>query len=259
MNLQAADQDKRLSGNVQHRRNNHVIRFSQIDGAGIVYYPRYFEILADSYPQECVVQRPTAIDLTFHYPIRLGEQLALESQSGAVAQGFSVSAWSGGKRCFDLQMTPLELAEPMSSAVAPLVSGGSKPFVRMVQISDWMTGKNSRLHLSRCYELTAELMESWFSDFLDSPYATLQSADKTFIPTVNLQSEIHDLPRSGEWVAASLVVLHVGRSSLQLGLKLEHEGRLMLSTQQTIVFARNLQGKLSSCAIPAPLLGILNC
>ena len=73
MNLQDELDDGTLLTRPDDWRQRHVIRFSHIDGAGIVFYPRYFEMLADSFPSRFAVVDPVRISTEFRHPARLGE------------------------------------------------------------------------------------------------------------------------------------------------------------------------------------------
>lgn len=279
MNLQPVDNKNDSDADQQAWRNSHVIRFSQIDGAGIVYYPRYFEMLADSFPQQFAVTGPTQFDISFHHPVRLGEELLLEfksaefnspeaesseaespgtkadshaSETASTDTNFTVAGKSAGELCFALRKSNLHAAV---SAHWPL---DTNSFVRQVEIRDWMTGADSRMHLSRSYELTAVLMEEWFTKSLQCPFATTQSTDGVLVPTVKLQTEVQELPLLGDIVQVSLVVLHIGRSSLGLGMSVSRNGQLLIQTRQTIVFVAHKNGQLGSIQIPSQLLPKLN-
>lgn len=266
LNLQPVAKKKDSDDNHGVWRNSHIIRFSQIDGAGIVYYPRYFEMLADSFPQQFTVQRPTQFDISFHHPVRLGERLLLEPKSGEVPRGTSVSenefavvdrelsvdGKSAGELCFKLHKTHLNSTTSADWSTDP------HSFVRQVEIRDWMTGANGRMHLSRCYELTAVLMEEWFTESLKCPFATMQSSDGALVPTVKLQTEVQELPCQGDILQLSLVVLHIGRSSLGLGMTVSRNGQLLVKIRQTVVFVSYRNDQLSSEQIPSHLLPSLN-
>lgn len=252
MNLQPVGRKKDGDDEQGAWRNSHIIRFSQIDGAGIVYYPRYFEILADSFPQQFGATHPAQFETSFHHPARLGEQLKLEVKSDTDPNEFIVAGRSGGELCFELQKTRLD------SAVSAAWSTSANTFIREAEIRDWMTGANGRMHLGRCYELTAVLMEEWFSVSLQCPFATLQSSDGALVPTVKLQTQVQELPSPGDTVQVSLVVLHVGRSSLGLGMTVSRSEQLLVQTRQTIVFVTNQNDQLSSKHIPAHLLATLD-
>jgi acyl-CoA thioesterase FadM len=251
------------AGLVDHQpedwRYSHIIRFSHIDGAGIVYYPRYFEMLADSFPQQFAMLHPAQLELTFRHPVRLGERLYLQQKAPGASGDFRLEGQSGGNLCFELRMTALaQTADEAAEETADQSwLNHSNAFVRQVQIGDWMCGADSRLHLGRCYELTAVLMEEWFTHALDCPFATLESTDGALVPTVRLQTAVHELPKSGDWVTASLSVLHIGHSSLGLGMSIQRDDRLLVQTRQTIVFVRHENGQLGSVDIPHHLLELL--
>ncbi len=233
-------------------RNSHIIRFSQIDGAGIVFYPRYFEMLADSFPQQCALPDATAdqvtrIQATFRQPARLGERLVLQARTDT--GDFAVRGIAAGDVCFELGIS--------QQPATPAWPADANAFVRQAEIHEWMTGADSRMHLSRCYELTATLMEEWFNAELGYPFATLHATDGASVPTVSLDSDVHRRPVNGETVHLALSVLQVGRSSLQMGMQVSSQGQLLVQTRQVVVFVRNENGGLSSVAIPAALAGKL--
>ncbi len=262
MNLrEVSDNQSRAEGDVaspDEWRNSHIIRFSQIDGAGIVFYPRYFEMLTDSFPRQFAVphttgSKVTGIQISFLHPARLGERLLLQPQNPSpTEETFSVVGETKETRCIEVQVGP-------KASQRPRWMDDDQAFEREAEIHDWMTGADARLHLARCYELTAILMEEWFNVSLGYPFATLHATDGASVPTVSLESEIHELPRSGDTVKLSLSVLHVGRSSLHMGMSVRRSDRLLVQTKQVVVFVRNSQSGLSSVSIPGPLAEKLLC
>jgi len=251
LNLQPVSETSLSNQQPDDWRNSHIIRFSHIDGAGIVYYPRFFEMLADSFPHQFAMHHPAEINLTFRHPVRLGERLYLQQKAAAHPGDFRLEGQSGGNLCFELHMSAL-----VQSADEPWLNHANA-FVRQVQIGDWMCGADSRLHLGRCYELTAVLMEDWFTLALACPFATLESTDGALVPTVRLQTAVHEFPKRGDWVRASLSVLHIGRSSLGLGMSIKRDDQLLVQTRQTVVFVSHENGQLSSVDIPQHVLELL--
>ncbi len=247
MNLQETNQFKQGHGTPEEWRKRHTIRFSQIDGAGIVYYPRYFEMLAESFPQQFTMHQAATLDLTFHQPVRLADQLILEPTGQTNDQQFSVAGSTGDKLCFEIHKTPVQKSKP-----APWLNDKSA-FVRETSIGEWMCGADSRLHLSRSYELTAVLMEEWFTKALLCPFATLESPDGALVPTARLQTTIYELPQNDDWIKLSLSVLHIGRSSLGMGMSMRRNEQLLLQSQQTVVFVASQNEQLSSVEIPQPV------
>jgi len=251
VNLQPVSGSEGQNVGQEEWRNSHIIRFSQIDGAGIVYYPRYFEMLADSFPAAFALQRPASLETSFLHPVRLGERLTLEAESGPALNELRVAGVSGGQTCFQLHKSDLV------GLVSPAWQIHGDTFVRQAEIRDWMTASDGRMQIARCYELTAVLMEEWFSVALDCPFATLQSQDGALVPTVKLQTEVNELPSHGDVVQASLVVLTIGRSSLGLGMVVTRGKQLLLQTRQTIVFVEFRNDQLHSVPIPSHLLPTL--
>ncbi|HET6565766.1 MAG TPA: hypothetical protein VFG52_10170 [Xanthomonadales bacterium] len=249
MNLQP---ESEIDGAPRDQRNRHIIRFSQIDGAGIVYYPRYFEMLEDSFPESFAIRQSAELETRFQNPVRLGEQLLLEAQPGETVEEITVLGKARNETCFQLRKR--SLAKPVQAAWQTRKDN----FRRRAEVRDWMTGADGLMHLGRVYELTAVLMEEWFALSLKCPFATLQSKDGALVPTVSLKTEIQEMPRAGDKLGLELAVLHIGRSSLGLGITVSREGELLLQTRQTIVFVAHQDGQLQSVQIPPHLLPILN-
>lgn len=245
MNLQELNEPGHSNEALNEQRNRHTIRFSQIDGAGIVYYPRYFEMLTESFPEQFSLQQAVRLDIRFHQPARLGDPLVLEPSVQAGEPAFSVSGRSGSRLCFEVHKTRLQ-----KPAAAPWLNS-KLPFVRQASIGEWMCGADARLHLSRSYELTAVLMEEWFSTSLLCPFATLQSPEGALVPTVRLLTDVYEMPRSGDRVILNLCVLHIGRSSLGMGMSIRRNEQLLLQSEQTVVFVASRDGELSSVEMPS--------
>jgi len=168
-------------------------------------------------------------------------------KSGEEKGHFQVTGHSAGSLCFELNLKSQPHPEPASWIDDP------DAFVKVIEIHDWMTGTNGRLHLSRSYELTAVLMEDWFASSLGYSFATLHLSDGALVPTVNLETELGELPSSGQTVQARLSVLRVGTSSLKLGMAVLRDEKVLLQTRQVVVFVRHQDDGLASVPIPGPL------
>ena len=65
------------------------VRFSQIDAARVIYYPRYLEIIADRFPEAEMDEAPFDVAIRFLQPNRLGDEIQMHLQSGP--DGWSAS------------------------------------------------------------------------------------------------------------------------------------------------------------------------
>ena len=100
------------------------VRFQHCDPAGIVFYPRYFEMITATV-EEWFAQRlgvpfetlhgplgaavPTAsLSVDFHAPSRLGDVLEFRlrpTRIGRSSVSLSIGAWCGGERRLSLEST----------------------------------------------------------------------------------------------------------------------------------------------------------
>ena len=81
------------------------IRFPQVDAAGIVFYPRYFEMVASSFPWLPLNAPPYVIETQFLKPNRLGDRLHLEVEASADSRSWSVTGLMSGETHFSHAIT----------------------------------------------------------------------------------------------------------------------------------------------------------
>ena len=67
------------------------VRFSQIDAARVIYYPRYLEIIADTFPEARMDEAPFDVAIRFLRSNRLGDEVQMHLQIGP-------RRWSGSGR-----------------------------------------------------------------------------------------------------------------------------------------------------------------
>jgi len=231
---------------VENEVRRQTIRFSHVDSAGIVFYPRYLELLADSFPEWIRSRPPFKLNLEFKKPIRLGEILEFHSRTNANL--LTVHGKSGLHTSF---IARLELLQSLELNPSLSIDEG---FCRDMLIPDWMTGPNSHLHLSRYFELVSCIIEKWFAEVLEYPFHELHLRDGKSVPTVKLEAALVGLPRAGEVISMQLRVLCVGTKSVRLQTRLVQAGRVLAQTCQVLVFATNSDGELHSTAISAELM-----
>ncbi len=79
------------------------------------------------------------------------------------------------------------------------------------------------------------LVEQWFDEGLQIPYAQVIGARRTGLPTVRLEVDFTAISRHGELLDQRLVVERLGRSSLQLRHEFLGGGTLRLRARQVLV------------------------
>ena len=231
---------------VKNGVRSQTILFSHVDSAGIVFYPRYLELLADSFPGWFPSRFPFRLDLEFKNPMRLGETVEFRSQ--ASANLLSVQGKSRTQVSFTAR---LELLQSLHLDPSPSIDPG---FCTVRSVPDWMTGAHSLLHLSRYFELVSWSIEKWFAEALDYPFHHLHLRDFRSVPTVKLETELVELPRADDEISMQLRVLQVGSKSVRLKTLLVREDRVLAQTTQVLVFSSNFDGELQSAVIPPELM-----
>ncbi len=80
------------------------------------------------------------------------------------------------------------------------------------------------------------LVEQWFDDSLGLPYAQFIGEHRLGLPTVRLEADFTAVSRHGDALRLRLMLLRLGRSSLQLGSRFESAaGELRMKTRQVLV------------------------
>ena len=222
------------------------VRFSQVDAARVIYYPRYLEIIADTFPEAAMDKAPFDLAIRFLQSNRLGDIIRMHLQNGP--DGWSVSGKMRGEH-FSVALTRRpeeESARPWNSELA---SFETENFI----LRDWMCGPAGSLHLSRYYELISDAIERWFESSLGMTFSELHGIRELGIPTVQMDTCCHSLPKNGEIVAMGLRPLSVGASAVQLTSWLTSAGNILLETRQVIVFVELDDKKIRTVRIPDEL------
>jgi 4-hydroxybenzoyl-CoA thioesterase len=126
------------------------VLFKHCDPAGVVFYPRYFEMINDcveaffdhaGFPFEKILESggvPTVqIETTFQAPSRHGDHLDLTlelTQLGTASLGIAITADAGSERRFSATLTivhidatgrPRPWTDPMRDAFTPFIRSSS--------------------------------------------------------------------------------------------------------------------------------------
>ncbi|MEG0676490.1 MAG: thioesterase family protein [Comamonas sp.] len=81
------------------------------------------------------------------------------------------------------------------------------------------------------------LVEDWFNQALQVPYAQMLATDRIGLPIVHLECDFRAVTRMGEVVSLGLSVAKLGSRSLTLALDcLGPDGQLRVSAQKVLVF-----------------------
>ena len=221
------------------------IRFPQVDPAGIVFYPRYFEMVQRAFPTVPFTSLPCGVKTQFLRPNRFGDRIELRYERGESTADWSVTGNMAGDRYFS--MTPLEAGDAEASYS---VSTSARFATAETVVGDWCAGAAGQLQLSRYFELLNMAIEEWFESVLDLPFAELHVARRIGIPTVQFDTRIHSLPRLDDKIAIRIQVVNLGRRAMTFTSWLVGDDQCHVSNEQVIVFVRMLDDGFESIDIP---------
>jgi 4-hydroxybenzoyl-CoA thioesterase len=226
-----------------------VVRFSHVDAAGIVFYPRYIEMLAQTFPELAPGEAPFALEIEFRKPTPLGARLTLAVAAPAPHDAWRVSGICGGAEAFTM-MWRSGLAVPLS----PGDHDSGKPAFRSdaMRVDGWAVGPDARLQVSRYYEFVNAAVEQWFENELGLSFSRLH-ADRAGIPTVSLRTRCAELPRSGEEIRIWIRPVRIGSRSMQFDSWLVDARGCLIKTSQVIVFVGLEQDGFRSTPLPESL------
>lgn len=209
------------------------IRFSHVDFAGAVFYPRYFELLGDAFPALPIWTSPFAFDMRFVKPNRLGDRIRIVCECDQATNAWSFSGRIEESEHFSIRMQPATDRRLRADAHRPAMSSfRAEPVV----IGAWASGGDGVLQVPRYFELISGAVEQWFGEALDLPFHVLHTVNRNGIPTVRLKTRCHELPRLGTTVQMWLRPTHVGRRSVRLTTWLVQDKVCVMETEQIIVF-----------------------
>ncbi len=222
------------------------IRFSHIDIAGIVFYPRYFEILSELFSDLPFASAPFAMQTDFLKPNYLGDELRVTYDK----DNWSFTGRMNGAAHFTVKsLAEDELVLAPSSHRPDLPAFQSDPML----IAPWASDCTGRLQVSRFFELLNFGVEQWFARSLEMPFRKLHSEHGWGTPTVVLRTRCHELPRVGETVNIWIRPTEIGTKSLKYTCWLVRGEECLLENEQTIVFIKANGLKFESIPIPHEL------
>lgn len=230
-----------------------VVRFSHIDAAGIVFYPRYIEMIAQAYPELALDGAPFTLAVEFTKPTPLGTRLRLALRTSPPDGDWQLSGGSGDEEQFSMawQARPEDTPQPRDHDPA-------RPAFRsdVMRIDGWAAGPGARLQLSRYYEFVNAAVEQWFETELRLPFRQLHG-DRAGIPTVSLLTRCAELPRLGDEIRIWIRPTRIGSRSVRFDSCLVNARGCLIRTSQAIVFVRLEQRGFRSAPLPAALRSAL--
>ena len=91
------------------------------------------------------------------------------------------------------------------------------------------------VHFAQYLVMLNTLVEQWFDEGLQIPYAQLIGARRTGLPTVRLEVDFTAVSRHGDLLALELAIARLGRSSLSLDAEIRGGDELRLRARQVLV------------------------
>jgi 4-hydroxybenzoyl-CoA thioesterase len=95
----------------------------------------------------------------------------------------------------------------------------------------------------RYFEMINALVEHWFAESLNSPFAEMIGSRNTGMPTASITTNFHLPSRLGEELTFMLRVVQIGCTSLSLSIKASCQDQERLSAQVVLVQTNLTSGK----------------
>jgi len=225
------------------------IRFPHIDAAGIMFYPRYFEILSQTFPEVSIATPPFAFRTEFKAPNRLGDALCILYEAQGLQGGWSFSGRMQKTLHFAIRSLP-GAVQPGPHAHAPGIAAYRAPPLSM---GAWATDYTGFLQISRFFELVNLAVEQWFADELGMSFRDMHMSHHMGIPTVQMTTWGRGLPKIGDPVTMWIRPTRIGRRSLTYTTWLVSGGECLLRNEQVVVFIKRSNEGVETIAIPADI------
>ncbi|MEM7501256.1 MAG: thioesterase family protein [Pseudomonadota bacterium] len=215
------------------------IRFPQIDAAGILFYPRCFELLSRYFERTPVDAAPVSMQTTFAHPLRLGDRISLQLEQEG--RRWAYSATLAGRECFRV----------VSLEAFPELGGSDGHETQAGPIGRWACGPSGHMSLSRSFEYVNVAVEEYLEHVTGSTFANLHVERRIGIPTVEFLTRVRDLPLAGDTVCVVSRALAVGTTSLTLAHELRRGEECLIENRQVVVFVEMEADGYRSVRIPA--------
>lgn len=211
------------------------VRFSHIDDASIVFYPRYFEILSELFAELPFAETPFAMQTDFLKPNILGDQLIVTCDTNPSSGDWIFTGRMGDAKHFSIRFQAQEESELDASAHRP-----DQPAFKSdaMPIAPWTTDCTGYLQLSRLYELQNAAVEQWFPKTLATSYHEFHVVNRYGMPSVAMRTRCRELPRAGDSVTIWIRPTRIGEKSATYTCWLVRADECLLVNEQTIVFVK---------------------
>ena len=111
-----------------------------------------------------------------------------------------------------------------------------KTYVHSVQIEFNHCDPFGIVFYPRYYEMLNSVVENFFKDVLDYPFARMHVQDGCGVPTVTIETQFKAPSRLGDIVDFTLTVVRVGRSSADLRIVATKDGEVRLTNNNRLVW-----------------------
>ena len=221
------------------------IRFPQIDAAGILFYPRCFELLARYFERTPIEAAPVTMKTTFTHPLRLGDRITLQLEQQE--RRWAYSAALAGRECF--RVASLDAFPELGESDGYETQAGT--------VGRWACGPSGHMSLSRSFEYVNVAVEEFLEHITGTAFANLHIERRIGIPTVEFLTRVRDLPRVGDAVCVVSRALAVGTTSLTLAHELHRDKECLIENRQVVVFVEMEADGYRSVRIPADVRAAL--
>lgn len=221
------------------------IRFPQVDPAGIVFYPRYFEMVQRCFPNVPFSRTPVGVKTQFLKPNRFGDRMTLRFDRGTAGDDWSVTGSMAESTCFS--MTPIDAGDAVSSFQSSETAAFTS---QQSAVGEWCVDRQGCMHLSRYFEHLNMAIEEWFEGVLDLPFAALHVGRRIGIPTVQFDTRVFSLPKVGDSVAIRIQPVRTGGRAMTFMSWLVSDDRCLVENTQVVVFVSMRDDGFESIDIP---------
>jgi len=224
-----------------------VIRFSHVDPAGIMFYPRYFELLSQAFPELPIRVAPFAMTTKFRKSNQLGDEVKIVHTAKGAETGWSFSGQMDNCEHFsvyELQPEDGQLALDAHRPQDPAFCADA------MSIGAWATDHTGCLQASRFFEIVNFAVEQWFEEMLGIPFHELHMARGLGIPTVEMNTRCRELPRVRDEVTMWIRPRKLGSRSLVFTSWLVRDGECLMENEHVIVFVRMTEDGFETITIP---------
>ncbi len=235
--------DNRINGSIR-------VRFAHVDGARVIFYPRYFEIAAEVFPD--VVRDVADFDVLtqFRKPNVLSDDVQMTCNVGN--DGWRISGGLVDEH-FSIELRRRDAGLALQGPSTPADVFRAPSFAVM----NHQCGADGLLQLSRYYELVSNTIEQWFESSLGMLFSDVHDDWTRGMPTVELKTSCLVLPAERDEIAMWVQPKSVGSSAMQFTSFLVRSGEVLARTDQVVVFVGFRDGRIAKTALPETLRATL--